>query len=176
MMWVFNSKIQFNSHHFDVYALINFFLMKFQIFFIFSVMIIVFFVNTCFRIDCQAHRDSIIYLVTIWRRSEKWERKKELWELINLRRLISLINSSWYWSFDWMIDTRSWHYLSLSFLIRQDSFDVSCLSDETILTSSFDINIAFHFFFHFVRNIFNHILCFLYILSNSAERFDEMRH
>jgi hypothetical protein len=25
----------------------------------------------------QAHRDSIIYLVTIWRRSKKWERKNE---------------------------------------------------------------------------------------------------
>ncbi len=42
--------------------------------------------------DCQAHKNSIIYLVTIWRRSEKWERKKELWELINPRRLSLLTN------------------------------------------------------------------------------------
>jgi hypothetical protein len=61
--------------------------------------------------QCQAHRDSIVYLVTNRRRSKKWERKKELWKLINLRRLILFINSSWYWSFDWVSDTRSWHYL-----------------------------------------------------------------
>jgi hypothetical protein len=57
-------------------------------------------------IACQAHRDSIIYLVTIWRRSKKWKRKKKLWKLINPRRLFSLINFldiervSWYWSSD----------------------------------------------------------------------------
>jgi hypothetical protein len=55
---------------------------------------------------CQTHRDSIIYLVTIWRRSKKWKRKKKLWELINPRRLFSLINSLdiepvfWFWSSD----------------------------------------------------------------------------
>ncbi len=65
------------------------------------------------RVECQTHRDSIVYLVTKRRRSKKWERKKELWKLINPRRLISLINSSWYWSSDWsdwVSDTRSWHY------------------------------------------------------------------
>jgi hypothetical protein len=55
---------------------------------------------------CQAHRDSIIYLVIIWRRSKKWKRKKELWELINPNRLFSFTNLldiervSWFWSSD----------------------------------------------------------------------------
>jgi hypothetical protein len=59
---------------------------------------------------CRAHRDSIVYLVINKKRSKKWKRKKKLWKLIILRRLISLIHSSWYWSFDWVNDTKSWHY------------------------------------------------------------------
>ncbi len=80
--------------------------------------------------------------------------------------------------------------ISLLFLIKQDFFDVKCFNDETILTNCFDVNIVsfdaknrnlfnnveFHLYFHFVQNVFNHILCLLYVLSNSAERFDEMRH
>ncbi len=65
------------------------------------------------RIFCQTHRDSTVYLMINKRRSKKWERKKRLSKLINPRRLISLINSSWYWSFNWVNDTKSWHYLSL---------------------------------------------------------------
>jgi hypothetical protein len=70
----------------------------------------------CFAwVKYHAHKNSIVYLVTIWRRSKKWKRKKELWKLINSRRLISFINSSWYWSFDWINDTKSWHYFFFFF-------------------------------------------------------------
>jgi hypothetical protein len=64
---------------------------------------------------CQAHRDSIVYLVTNRRRSEKWERKKELWELINPRRLSLLTNPigtervPWSRSPDWVVGTGPWH-------------------------------------------------------------------
>ncbi len=37
---------------------------------------------------CQAHRDSIVYLVTNRRRSKKWERKKEI---VRANKLPSLI-------------------------------------------------------------------------------------
>jgi hypothetical protein len=73
-----------------------------------------YFVDRRFR-TCQAHRNSIVYLVINRRRSKKWERKKKLWKLINPRRLISLTNSSWYWSSDWVNDTKSWHYLFFLF-------------------------------------------------------------
>jgi hypothetical protein len=153
--------------------------------------------------NCQAHRDSIVYLVANKRRSKKWERKKELWELINPRRLTSLTNSPWYWSPDWMNDTRPWHTDHLtewvtrnrdttlfSFLIRQGSSDASCSSDGTILTSCFDISIVsfdaksrsllsnaeFHLYFHFIQNVFDYILCLLYVFSRSTERIDEVRH
>jgi hypothetical protein len=139
--------------------------------------------------SCQAHRDSIVYLVTKRRRSEKWERKKELWELINLRRLFSLIN---FFSIDHLTRrlTRNRDIIFFSIVIRQNSFDASCLSDETILTSRFCVNIVsfdardrslfsndeFHLFFHFIQNVFNHVFCLLYIFLSSAERVDEMRH
>jgi hypothetical protein len=31
---------------------------------------------------CQAHRNSIVYLVIIWRRSKKWKRRMRMWKLI----------------------------------------------------------------------------------------------
>jgi hypothetical protein len=127
--------------------------------------------------------------VTKRRRSKKWKRKKELWKLINLRRLFSLTNLS---SIDHLTKrlTRNRDIILLSILIKQDSFDASCLNDETILINRFRVNIVsfdaksrsllnndeFHLFFHFIQNVFNHVFCLLYILLSSAERIDEMRH
>jgi hypothetical protein len=138
---------------------------------------------------CQAHKDSIVYLVTKRRRSKKWKRKKGLWELINLRRLFSLTNL---FNTDHLTRrlTRNRDTTLFSILIRQGSFDASCLNDETILISRFCVNIVsfdakarsllnndeFHLFFHFIQNVFNHVFCLLYTLLSSAERVDEMRH
>ncbi len=86
--------------------------------------------------------------------------------------------------------TRDRDTISLLFLIKQDSFDANCLSDETILINCFNVNIVsfdvksrsllnnaeFHLYFHFIQNVFDHISCLLYAFSSSAERFDEMRH
>jgi hypothetical protein len=66
-------------------------------------------------LSCQTHKDSIVYLVINKRRSKKWKKKKRLWKLINLRRLTSLTNFSWCWLFNWINDTRSWHYSFLFF-------------------------------------------------------------
>ncbi len=43
--------------------------------------------------NCQTHRNSIVYLMNNRRKSKNWERKTELWELINLRRLFSFTSS-----------------------------------------------------------------------------------
>ncbi len=139
--------------------------------------------------DCQAHRNSIIYLVTIWRRSEKWERKKKLWELINLSRLFSLTN---FLDSDHLTRrlTRNRDTIFLLILIRQDSFGASCLSGGTTLISRFRINIVsfdakgrsllsnaeFHLLFHFIQDVFNQVFCLLYALLCSAEWVSEMRH
>ncbi len=86
--------------------------------------------------------------------------------------------------------TRNRDIILSSFLIKQGSFDANCFSDETILTNCFDINnvsfdvknrsllnnAEFHLYFHFNQNVFDHILCFLYALSCSTERFDKVRH
>ncbi len=86
--------------------------------------------------------------------------------------------------------TRNRDIISLSILIKQDSFDANCLNDETILINRFRINIVsfdvkdrsllnnveFHLFFHFIKNVFNQIFCLLYVLLSSVERINEMRH
>jgi hypothetical protein len=117
---------------------------------------------------CQTHRDLIVYLVTNKRGSKKWERKKELWKLINLRRLISLTNlldiQHFIFNLDHLIKrlTRDRDTTSFQFLIRQGSFDASCLSDERSLSNRFHVSKVltdakdrkfdgwYHLFFHFI--------------------------
>jgi hypothetical protein len=96
--------------------------------------------------SCQAHRDLIVYLVTKRRKSEKWERKKELWKLINLfvayaRLLIFLILNT-FLDLDHLTQwlTRNCDIIFLSFLIKQRSFDFSCLNDERTLINRFRVN------------------------------------
>jgi hypothetical protein len=76
------------------------------------------------------------------KRSKKWKRKKELWELINLRRLISLTNSSWYWLFDWVSDTRSWQLLWLcrdSVRAQSEARRRFCLRRKIVVRSRFTV-------------------------------------
>ncbi len=143
---------------------------------------------------CQAHRNSIIYLVIIWRRSKKWKRKKELWKLINFRRLISFTNSfdikHSILNLDHLIRrlTRDRDIIFFQFLIKQDFFDANCLNDERSLFNRFDVNKVsidakdrkfdhwYHFFFHFIQNILNDDLCLVYALLSLTVWIDQMRH
>jgi hypothetical protein len=146
------------------------------------------------KLFCQTHRDLIVYLMINRRRSKKWKRKKELWELINPRRLISLINfldiKHFILDLDHLIKrlTRDRDIIFLQFLIKQDSFDANCLNDERSLFNRFDVNkISIdaknrkfndwcYVFFHFIQNILNDDLCLVYALLSSVAWIIQMRH